>query len=305
MSAITIIAPCFNEADTIGKFLLELESVLGTLEEKFMVLIVDDASMDDTLETLKEYQPKAENITLKVLSLRYNVGHQKAIYQGLLYASELESERFIIMDSDGEDDPAVIPELLKHEAADIVNVVRGHRENSLLFIGLYSIYKLIFFLVTGKRMNFGNYCMINRKMLVKTVDTSYIHLAAYLSKQKVKIAQIKADRKKRLDGNSKMGLNSLIQHAFKSFMEYADNFLMLFLNLFIVIVFTFSLMIAHVFYKKLFTDKAILGWASTFSSILFSTAIVCLGFFATGILLLNILSKQGGRPEKKIYTVVR
>ena len=52
---------------------------------------------------------------------------------------KLSSDKFIIMDSDGEDDPQVICELLKYEDHDIVHVSRGKRSESVSLKIFYNL----------------------------------------------------------------------------------------------------------------------------------------------------------------------
>ncbi|WP_224997470.1 glycosyltransferase [Cesiribacter sp. SM1] len=289
---VTIITPCFNENVTVIAFLHEVVEVVKDLPFQFTIVVVDDASTDNTLKLLQEFEPAAQNVTMQILKLRYNSGHQGAIYQGLLFARELDCNKFIVMDSDGEDDPQAIRELVYVDDYKIVNVIRGRRKENFTFRFSYHIYKIIFNLITGRIMNFGNYCMIDKDILQSATGTSFVHFAAYLSKHRVEAKKIIYNRRKRIDGKSKMNLTSLVHHAFKSFIEYAEDFLMIFLKLFLFIAIVFIGMIGYVLYKKIFTDEAILGWASTLSASLFTTAIICLGFFVIGILLLNILSKN-------------
>ena len=103
-----IISPCFNENKTVIEFLEKLDEVLATIKKNFLVIIVNDASTDDTIKLLDKYSFSAANTKLQILNLEYNIGHQKAIYQGINYASHLDFDQAIIMDSDGEDDPEVI-----------------------------------------------------------------------------------------------------------------------------------------------------------------------------------------------------
>jgi hypothetical protein len=134
--------------------------------------------------------------------------------------------------------------------------------------------------------------MITKKVVLISVHTSFIHFAAHLSRQKLRTTGIVSNRRRRLDGVSKMNLVSLIHHAIKSMVEYAEELIMIFLKLFFFIGTVFMVMIGIVLYKKLFTDEAILGWASTFSATLFSMALISLGFFVIGILLLNMMSRR-------------
>ena len=142
--------------------------------------------------------------------------------------------------------------------------------------------------------------MINKKVLEVSCYTSFIHFAAHLSKQKVKSTSIVYNRLKRIDGKSKMNLTSLIHHAFKSFVEYSEELLMVFLKIFVFIILLFFGLLGVVLYKKLFTDEAILGWASTMTISLFNTALVCVGFFVIGILLLNMISRKN-QNRKELF----
>lgn len=295
-----IIAPCFNESSVVKHFLSELEDTLKKINSTFEVVIVDDGSTDDTIQQLHTFNFTASNLCLTVLRLPFNIGHQGAIYQGLLYAAQQKIEYAIIMDSDGEDDPRAILDLLTLQNFDIVHVVRGKRREGLVFRMCYFFYKLIFRLVTHKEMNFGNYCKINHRVLKSVTQFSFIHFAAHLAKLKVKSTTITYDRRKRLDGYSKMNLSSLIHHGFRSFIEFAEELLMIFLKLFLIIAFLFIGSISYIVYLRLFTDRAILGWASTLSATLFTSALVCIGFFVIGILLIN-LSQNKSNIKERLY----
>jgi glycosyltransferase involved in cell wall biosynthesis len=297
---VVIITPCFNENTTVISFLQNIEEVVSKLSYRFEVVVIDDCSSDHTLTLLNDFQFQSQNIKLTILPLKFNVGHQAAIYQGLLYAQSLDSDKFIVMDSDGEDDPEAIAELIEFNGYHIVNVARGRRKESLSFKISYYVYRFIFKVITGKVLNFGNFCMITKRVLETSCYTSFIHFAAHLSKQKVRSTSITYNRLKRIDGKSKMNLTSLIHHAFKSFVEYAEELLMVFLRIFMVIILAFIVLISVVLYKKFFTDEAILGWASTMTVGLFTIALICIGFFVIGILLLNMIS-QKNQNKKAIF----
>lgn len=302
---IAIVTPCFNENYTLIQFLELLEKTLTDLPYHFTVVVVNDCSTDDTLTLLSRFNFKANNLQLDVITLAFNLGHQGAIYQGLLYSRELEAEKFIVMDSDGEDDPNAILEIILEDQADIVHVVRGKRNEGLFFRIAYYFYKMLFRMITNSDMNFGNYCMINRRVLNATIHTSFIHFAAYLSKIRANHAYVTYDRRKRIGGQSKMNAGSLVSHAFKSLTEYAESLLLMFLKLFIMLATGFSVLILYIIYQKLFTDNAILGWASTMSVGLFNTALIAIGFYVIGILLLNIAHNRNQSFKNPVYQPVK
>ena len=299
-----IISPCFNENKTVIEFLEKLNEVLATIEKNFLVIIVNDASTDNTIELLDKYRFSTANTRLQILNLEYNIGHQKAIYQGINYASHLDFDFAIIMDSDGEDDPEVIKELVQNKEADIIHVARKGRQEGLVFRIMYHFYKLLFYIFTGKKINFGNYSLLSKKLIDSIAKTSFIHFPAFILKLKVPNRKlIYADRNKRYSGKSKMKISSLINHAFKSFVEFSENVLLVFLRLFIFILLILVLLLGYIFYSKFIADTAVPGWASTFSAGLINMALLCFGFFVLGIMQLSFNSRNDYHSQKPIYKV--
>ena len=303
---VTIIAPCFNEQETIIHFLKRLEAILWTIDEKFHVIIVDDCSQDASLELLTSFKFHSPSISFDIIQLKFNVGQQEAIYQGLMYvADNLQPTHAIIMDCDGEDDPAAIPQLLQKKDYDIVTVKRGKRSESFIFRLSYTFYKLVFRLITGKTIDFGNYCMISNSIIERIKHTSFVHFPAYLLKQKASSTKIICNRTKRIDGKSKMGYKGLLLHGFKSMIEFGEDLLLLFLKLFVVLMILFVISLGDILYQKFIAHTAILGWFSTLSISLVILAVVCIGFFIMGVLLLNLLHQQNTQSYKQIYSVIK
>lgn len=302
---VAIVMPCYNEEKSIVTFLQRLENSLLEINRPFTVIVVDDCSQDNTVSLLSAFNFSSSLLKLSILKLKFNLGHQSAIYHGLLHAHELKASKVIVMDSDGEDDPRAIPLLLQFENYDIVEVRRGKRRESLIFKILYRFYKLIFRFVTGKNMNYGNYCMISNVIVERVTYSSFIHFPAFLLKQKATRSRLKFDRDKRIHGKSKMGLKGLLIHSFKSFVEFGEDLLMVFIKLFAVIMIVIAGLIGVILYQKFISKTAILGWASTLIMGLVTIAILCIGFFVIGILLLNLLHQQNNKTYKNLYTIIR
>ncbi|MGD1844917.1 MAG: glycosyltransferase family 2 protein [Salibacteraceae bacterium] len=300
-ASVAIITPAYNENTTLIRFLEQLENHLGGNDTHFHVVVVDDCSADNTLNLLLAFEFKARNLSKHPVTLRFNVGHQQAIYQGMLAAKTLPTDHFIIMDSDGEDNPKAILEMIQHSDAEIVHVKRGKRNESLSFRLFYRFYRILFRAITGKQMNFGNYCMIHRKVLENAVFSSYIHFPAFLSRQKASRMAVTWDRDPRLQGQSKMNLQGLLYHAFKSFVEYAEDLLFVFLKLFIAVFGLFILAMGNVLYQKFIAGTAITGWTSTIALGLLNLSMLCIGFFVLGVLLLNISNQRNQGMRDAIF----
>jgi glycosyltransferase involved in cell wall biosynthesis len=287
IESILILAPCYNEGDGIRQFLQSLEAVCSTIPNTVEVVIVDDGSDDQTPDVLQAFSFNAENMSFTVLKLDFNSGHQEAIFQGLLYAEQTDAEKLVVLDSDGQDNVNLIPEMIAFENTDVVHIVRKKRQESFLFKFCYKIYKLIFRIITQKSIHFGNFCMINRKILKQAVNQGFVHFPAFLSKFEQRKQYLHADRQKREAGKSKMRFFDLLDHAIKSFIQYSEKLLTLCLWIFIVLALALVVFAGYVLYEKLFTDKAILGWASTIILGLFNGSLITLSTFVIGTQLLK------------------
>ncbi|MDH7489222.1 MAG: glycosyltransferase family 2 protein [Anaerolineae bacterium] len=105
-----VIMPAHNEANNIEAVLDQIRAV----DPKLDVLVVDDASTDDTAE-------RARRKGATVVSLPCNLGYGGAVQTGFRYAVEHGYDIGIMMDADGQHDPQSLPGLLRalDEGADV------------------------------------------------------------------------------------------------------------------------------------------------------------------------------------------
>ncbi|MCG8323488.1 MAG: glycosyltransferase [Cytophagales bacterium] len=300
-----IISPCFNEEKVIATFLETLENKLSSTERFFTVVMVDDASTDSTPEILRKFKFASADFQLKVIRLNCNSGHQEAIRQGLMYAQRIVDNvsGIVVMDSDGEDDPNAIIELIKMKDFDIVFVARGKRHEGLKFKLGYFFYKILFKTIIGRNFTFGNYSLISPKVLNSLYTQKYFHYAAFLSKQKFDIQQIFFQRQKRIDGKSKMSYKSLVIHGLKSMIEYSEEILF-FLMKFFLLIFLFLVSFGiYILYSKFISHKAILGWASSLGANLVNACLIIMSTIILGLILLSI--KNSLRQDSNNYHEIK
>ncbi|TYB76860.1 glycosyltransferase [Bizionia myxarmorum] len=304
MKKIAILLPCYNESSGIGILHNLLVSELETLPFLFELIYIDDGSLDDTNACIQNLNIASPSINNTLLALDFNMGHQKAIQQGLLYAANKNFDNVIIMDADGEDDPAAIKELLNYTNMDLVQVVRGKRNENWQFKFFYRLYQSLFKLVIGKRLNFGNFCMLSPKLVRIAAESSFVHLAAFLDNQKCQKTKVKWDRAQRITGESKMGFKNLFYHAVNSFVENAQSLLFVFIKLSMFLILGILILTGFILYKKYAINVAIPGWSSTLMATLFNSLLISLGVFVLGSLQLNILSKQSSSKQVIHYKLI-
>ncbi|WP_353140419.1 glycosyltransferase family 2 protein [Pseudopedobacter sp.] len=122
---ISIVIPAYNEADNIPNILNKIRTVFQNLDYRYEVILVDDGSRDNTLDTIKSQALTDERIFF--LEFSKNFGHQLAVKAGMDYAF---GDCVISMDCDQQHPPELIPAMLeKWEAGyDVVYTVRGEDE---------------------------------------------------------------------------------------------------------------------------------------------------------------------------------
>lgn len=290
MQTIAILSPCYNESSIVESFLNELEETLGHLVDKFIVTLVDDNSTDSTVEILKKFQFKKDNFELKIIKLKSNCGHQEAIRQGLIFLDQLDNNfgKIVVMDSDGEDNPQAILEMLTIESNGIIFVQRGKRSEGQLFKIGYFVYKILFKILTGYKINYGNYSMISRSVLNAISGKHFIHFPGFLSKQKEEKIFVIYDRRKRIDGTSKMNTNSLILHGLYSLVELSEEVIIALIKFFLFILLNIILLFMYVLYARFIAHSAIPGWASFLSLNLITICIVMLSTIMLSLISLAI-----------------
>ena len=286
-----IILPFYNESDLIIDLLNLLETKFNKSIDHFKLIFVNDGSTDNGAELIDQYFFNTQNISKEIIELNSNAGHQNAIRQGLIYTKQNHLDKckgIIIMDSDGEDNPDAILELANKTNYDVIFVARGKRKENLTFKVSYFFYKLIFKIITGQKINFGNYALISPKVLNSIAEKHFFHFSSFLSKQRFNIEYIQYDRNKRLNGKTKMGFKNLLIHALKSFIEYHEELIYFQIKVFMMMLLTFVSISCYILYSKYYAHSALIGWSSTliiglingilimFSSIIISTLLMTL-----------------------------
>ncbi len=119
MQPISIIVPIYNESLNIDALVTEIKEVCRQSDYRYELIIVDDGSEDNSLEVLRAIQ----GITIVVL--RKNFGQTAALDAGIKSA---RNDLLVMLDGDGQNDPADIPRLVQHLNTQNLDVVSGWRK---------------------------------------------------------------------------------------------------------------------------------------------------------------------------------
>ena len=108
MDKITIIVPCYNEAEVIPRFYEAVTAATAAVEDcVFSYLFIDDGSRDGTLDAIRTLADAHDNV--RYLSFTRNFGKEPAMMAGLDFA---DGDAVLIMDADLQHPPALIPAMV-------------------------------------------------------------------------------------------------------------------------------------------------------------------------------------------------
>jgi len=122
---ISVVIPLYNEGLHVRELLSDLNKALQDSRCRFEVVLVDDGSVDDTWERIKD-EARASS-TLRAVRLTRNFGKELALCAGLERA---RGEAIIVMDGDGQHPPALLSimiEAWRTSGADIIEAVKRKR----------------------------------------------------------------------------------------------------------------------------------------------------------------------------------
>jgi len=216
MKNFIILTPTFNDWRSLNKLLLEIDKNILGLKGNFKVLIINDASTIEPKLNLKNIKRLRK---IHIATLKKNLGSQKSICVGLKYLKKKKTKAIItIIDSDGEDNPKKIKKLInlaKKNPNSIITANRLKRTENIFYKLSYKLHLLITFLLTGRYIDFGNYCSFNSSNLKKLLSNANLWLAfsAGVKKNCESIKSYYIDRKKRYFDKSKAKLSFLFEHS--------------------------------------------------------------------------------------------
>lgn len=108
MAKISIVVPFYNESESVVPLYERLRDVMGRAGGPYELVFIDDGSVDNTPDKLREIASKDGNVS--VIRLEPNQGQTAALKAGFGRAS---GDVIISMDGDLQNDPKDIPGLLR------------------------------------------------------------------------------------------------------------------------------------------------------------------------------------------------
>jgi dolichol-phosphate mannosyltransferase len=161
----SVVAPIFNEVDSLPELYRRIRKVMGASHEPWELVLVDDGSTDGSTDAIRRLAKQDRHVRPVIFAR--NFGHQIAITAGWDYA---RGDAVVIIDADLQDPPEAIPELARkwREGFDVVYAIRSEREGEswLKKLTAAAFYRIIY-RITDVRIpvDTGDFRLMDRRVV--------------------------------------------------------------------------------------------------------------------------------------------
>lgn len=228
---IWVVTPVFYDSEPFRRLRSEILEALSadahfaSLETGFVV-IDDSAGADADSRHLSAADTR-------VLAPPFNLGHQRAIVYGLRsIEGELGDADYVVtLDSDGEDQPVDVVRLLDRARSESFNLdmvvlaQRTTRTESRLFRLMYVFFRVFFRVLTGERINSGNFAVQRGWFVARAIGHPSFDLCYSTSLLALRRTKrlVPCARAKRYSGQSRMNSYRLIAHGIRMMLPFAEQ----------------------------------------------------------------------------------
>jgi dolichol-phosphate mannosyltransferase len=280
---LTVLSPCFRDEQNLAELHRRVTTVCKASGISYELLLVDDGSPDGTwaeIQRLADQDPRVAGIRLS-----RNFGHQLAVTAGLARA---RGERVLIIDSDLQDPPELLPQMMKlmDDGADNVYGKRILRRGVPLWkkVAYKSYYRLLTFLAGCEiPEDTGDFRLISRRIVdaITKMPEQHRFLRGMISWSGYQQVALPYERDARFAGNSGYTVAKLFHFAIDGITSFSIKPLRIATLLGLLtgmLAFAGALYVAA---STLIFGMPVQGWASLMVAILF---VGSLQLFVLGII---------------------
>lgn len=297
MTFISVVAPILNEETLISEFIKRVTVQLNKINSEYEIILIDDGSSDDSWRQIQIAAREDKKIV--GIKLSKNFGHHYAITAGL---HNSKGEWVVVMDSDLQDRPEVIPELLDkaQEGFDVVFVSRQQRPESFAYkLGQRLFYASLRVLsgidFDSKQANFS---IINRKVVeaFKKFPENARFYGSTIKWLGFSRASINAAHGLRFSGRPSYTIKKRITLALDIILSFSDRPLRFAIGLGLLMSVVSVLFSLWIFIGAINWGFSVTGWPSLIVSIFFTGGVILIVLGIIGIYLGRIFREVKARP---------
>ena len=306
---IGLVIPCFNEEEVLAETTSRLIALLtkmrdaGVISSDSAVYYIDDGSKDSTWALISALSRAHQHV--HGIKLSRNCGHQRALLCGLMNAP---GDAIISVDADLQDDLNAIPRMVRNyrEGSDVVYAVRDKRDTDTLFKRLTAegYYKLLAAMGVQIVFNHADYRLLSRRAIeaLRCYKETHLFLRGLIPQLGFPSSVVEYERHERFAGTSKYPLRKMLGLAWEGVTSFSAYPLRLITSAGGLISVGSIGFAAWALFLRLFTDRAIPGWASTVIPMYFLGGVQLLGIGIIGEYLAKVYEATKERPRFHVET---
>lgn len=305
---ISIVLPCFNEAEALPITSQVLLTLLDELIEEQLIdsssyiLCCDDGSTDDTWNIIKSVHKQDKR--LKGISLTHNKGQQNALLAGLMTVMD-NCDVAISIDADLQDDPNMIKLMIKEyiNGKEIVYGVRSNRDVDSWFkrTSAHLFYKFQQKMGLETIYNHADYRLMSNRALhfLAEYNESNLFLRGIIPQIGLESSVVKYHRDERVAGNSKYSLRKMISFSVDGITSFSAKPMRMIFGIGFILILLDIIVAGYVLFSY-FSNNTISGWTSLMLSIWFLGGLILMSIGIMGEYVGKIFIEVKHRPKYAI-----
>ena len=294
----SVVAPVFNELETLPEFVRRTAAVLTELGEPWEIVLVDDGSTDGSTQLIEDLARRDRRLRPVIFSR--NFGHQIAATAGLDHA---RGQAAIIIDVDLQDPPEVLAELVARwrEGYQVVYAVRVERAGESWFkTATASLFYRIIYRITDVRipLDTGDFRLLDRRAIDALRGMRERHrflrgMSAWVGFTQVGVPY---KRQARFAGETKYPLRKMVRLALNAVTSFSHFPLQIATFLGFLCAGLSAAAIVTVVILRVSGNQAFFGQATTLIAVLFLGGIQLISLGLLGEYLGRVYDEVKGRP---------
>ncbi len=295
---ISIVAPVYNEAETLPALYPRIQEVMARSGESWELVLIDDGSRDGSADLIRQLRDQDERVRPVIFAR--NFGHQLAVTAGLDYS---RGHAVVIIDADLQDPPEVILEMLDkwRQGYEVVYAVRSEREGESWFKLMTAriFYRLIYRITdVDIPLDTGDFRLMDRKVVdvVNSMRERHRFLRGMSSWVGFRQTGVRYKRAARFAGETKYPLRKMVKFASDAVTSFSFFPLRLVTYLGFISAGISILAIPLVVLLRASGSQAFFGQATTLIAVLFLGGVQLISLGILGEYLGRLYDEAKGRP---------
>jgi len=299
---ISIIFSFRNEEKVIPELISRTVKVLSKINYSYEIIFINDNSDDGSLDILESNQKKNKNI--KIINMSRRFGGTPCVLAGFRYA---KGDALIYLDSDLQDPPELIPELIQKwdDGFDVVHTTREKRRDENIFKmwltkKAYGMINFVSDIHIPK--DTGDFKLYSRKVINEILELNEFDpflrgLSIWVG---YKQTFIYYEREARFAGDTKYPLFSSI-NPYNEFLRGITSFsaMPLYLSLLLGLIVSVSAFgfLLYILISRIFFGYHLPGWPALMVTMLFIGGMILFTIGVLGIYIGKIHQEIKSRPK--------